>query len=57
MVDELQSRQPTVDPERAFLLGVLTEDFDLAPWPDVGGRLDELQARYAADIVWTPWVG
>jgi hypothetical protein len=43
------------EPERVFLLKALTEEFDLAPWPDVPTHLEELQTQHAADIVWTPY--
>lgn len=45
------------DPDRAYLLAALVEEFDLAPWPDVAARLDELADQYAGDIVWNPYPG
>ncbi len=43
------------EPERVFLLEALTEEFGLAPWPDVPTRLAQLQNEYAVGIEWSPW--
>ncbi|GAA1549115.1 hypothetical protein [Kribbella lupini] len=40
---------------RAFLLRALTEEFGLAPWPDVVSRHAELQNQYGHDIEWSPY--
>jgi hypothetical protein len=37
-----QSPEPTV----VALLAAVTQEFDLAPWPNVAPRLAELQTRY-----------
>ncbi|MEV6281918.1 hypothetical protein [Kribbella sp. NPDC051770] len=44
-----------LEPELAFLLDALRSEFGLTPWRDVRSRLEELHARYAAEIVWTPY--
>ena len=54
MVGELQAGRSDEEPERLFLLKALTEEFGLAPWPDVVTRLAELRNQYAHDIVWSP---
>jgi 4-carboxymuconolactone decarboxylase len=36
----------------ASLLGRLIDEFDLQPWPDIEGRLDQLDATYRAKFVW-----
>lgn len=54
MVEELQTTRTPDDPDRARLLNALTEEFDLEPWPDVAGRLDQLAAQYSTDINWIP---
>ncbi|GAB2595997.1 hypothetical protein [Kribbella endophytica] len=45
------------EPERAFLLKALTEEFALTPWSDVPTRLTHLQNQHAADIDWSPYPG
>jgi hypothetical protein len=57
MLHELQTVRTPDDPDRAYLLAALVEEFDLAAWPDVASRLDELDDQYAGDVVWSPWVG
>jgi hypothetical protein len=39
------------DAREASLLGHLVAEFDLRPWPDVEGRLDQLDATYRPHLI------
>lgn len=50
-LEDLQNQRSRLDPEVAVLLRGLIEEFDLEPWPDVEGRLDELEAQYGQSLI------
>jgi hypothetical protein len=47
MIRRAQAAGPGAD---AGLLGAIVREFDLRPWPDVAGRLAELDRRYAGRV-------
>jgi hypothetical protein len=50
MIAALQAGTRPDDAEKAALLRFLDEEFDLTPWHDVRGRLDELDAAYRPSL-------
>lgn len=48
LLDDLKARRSQLEPADSLLLGAVADEFNLAPWPDVPGRLDELATKYAA---------